>query len=179
MNNNSRPDEGSQRDLALELAEEFDVWFRNLGSQGIIPRAFTGVTSDGRQFVVVLSGLSLNHSQRRNFLIWLCRHEQFVAYAYGTLVGIAQKSSDTLAEGLDIYSSSSACDVSISLSVHRLKDATVEYTETFKKVVRERLGNLLFFQLQHSAEEISSDAEKTFRRAWCDLKPKAMFRQRW
>jgi hypothetical protein len=97
--------EEASSDLAAVLARELAVWFRNLGAQGVIPRAFTGVTKEGRQGIVILTGLPLNHVQRRDFLIWLCRNEQFVAYAYGTHVEIADSAS-TFTEGVDIYASS-------------------------------------------------------------------------
>jgi hypothetical protein len=80
-------------DLASLLIAEFAERFQNLGAKGVLPRAFTGVSKGGKQAVVILSGLPLDHDQRRGFLIWLCRTEEFVAYAYGTQVGIADESS--------------------------------------------------------------------------------------
>src|SRR5262249_32038387 len=80
--------------LAALLAHEFAVWLRNLGLQGILPRAFTGVTLGGVQGIIILTGLPFDHVQRRDFLIWLCRVEHFVAYAYGTHVGRADNDSN-------------------------------------------------------------------------------------
>jgi hypothetical protein len=71
-------------DLAAILVDEFAGWFRNLAANGVIPRVFSGVTKDGKQAIVILNDLPLDHVQRRDFLTWLCRTEQFVAYAYGT-----------------------------------------------------------------------------------------------
>ena len=78
----------SSGDLATLLVEELVTWFRAIGARGVILRVFTGVTKDGRQAYVILTGLPLDHMQRRDFLIWLCRTEQFTAYAYGTHVGV-------------------------------------------------------------------------------------------
>ena len=85
-------------DLASVLASEFVVWFQTLGAKGVLPRAFTGVTQGGKQAVVVLTGLPIDRIQRRDFLIWLCRNEEFTAYAYATQVGIvADNLSDSTA----------------------------------------------------------------------------------
>ena len=92
-------------DLAVVLASEFDIWFRNMSAKGALPRAFTGLTKDGKQAVVILTDLPFDDVQRRNFLIWLCRMEQFVAYAYGTRVGTVDESGK-INENIDIYASS-------------------------------------------------------------------------
>ena len=70
-----------QNDLALILFNEFSEWYRSLAAKGTLPRAFTGVTSGGKQAVIVLADLSLDHVQRREFLILLRRNQQFVAFA--------------------------------------------------------------------------------------------------
>jgi hypothetical protein len=86
----------AENDLASVLIVEFSAWFEALSAKGILPRAFTGVTRDGKQAVIILSDLPLDHVQRRAFLIWLCRNEGFVAYAYGTRVGIANDASSII-----------------------------------------------------------------------------------
>lgn len=105
-------------DLASLLTAEFAEWFQTLGAKGVLPRAFTGASKGGKQAVVILSGLPPDHVQRREFLNWLCRTEEFVAYAYGTQVGIADESS-AVTEGLDIYASSSKYDISKTLRIER------------------------------------------------------------
>jgi hypothetical protein len=54
----------ASNDLAVVLAQEFAVWFRNLGVQGILPRAFTGVTKDGKQGIIILTGLPFDRLQQ-------------------------------------------------------------------------------------------------------------------
>jgi hypothetical protein len=114
----------AENDLALVLIGEFSAWFEALSGKGILPRAFTGVTRDGKQAVIVLTDLPLDHVQRRAFLIWLCRTEAFVAYAYGTRVGIADDSS-SFTEALDIYASFYDYDVSRTLGIEGTQ--TVEF----------------------------------------------------
>ena len=134
-------------DLASGLIAEFVVWFQNLGAKGILPRAFTGVTKGGKQAVIVLTGLPLDHIQRKDFLIWLCRNEGFVAYAYGTHVGIS-KDSSTVTEGLDIYASSNRYDTSKTLRIERQEGGTIQFFDQHHAVLPAKHGNGVFFGLQ-------------------------------
>lgn len=164
-------------DLSLVLVGEFSKWFETLGAKSILPRAFTGVTGDGKQAVIILTGLPLDHIQRREFLIWLCRNEGFVAYAYGTLVGIADDSS-SFNEGLDIYASSDHYDTSLTLGIERHASGKIRFFEQHHAVLPAKEDNGLFFGLQRSSHNISSKNEVLFRELWRDLKSKAMWRQR-
>jgi hypothetical protein len=106
----------ASNDVATLLVDEFEAWFRSLGADGFLPRAFTGVTKGGKQAVVILTGLPFDHVQRRDFLIWLCRAEQFETYAYGTHVGIIDGPS-TASEGIRICASSEWYDVEKGLGI--------------------------------------------------------------
>lgn len=164
-------------DLASGLIAEFVLWFQNLGAKGILPRAFTGVTNDGTQAVIVLTGLPLDHIQRREFLIWLCRNEGFVAYAFGTYVGIA-KDTSAVNEGLDIYASSNRYDASKTLRIERQEDSTIQYFDQHHAILPAKHGNGLFFGLQRSDELIPSSNDRLFRELWAELKSNCMWRQR-
>ncbi len=166
-------------DLALALMAEFAQWFQALGAKGVLPRAFTGVTKSGDQAVIILTGLPLDDVQRRELLIWLCRNEEFVAYAYGTHVGIANDSSAGITEGLDIYASSDRYDTSMTLRVERRADGNMQLFEENRTVLPAKQGNGLFSGLQRSSERSSSENDKVFREIWGDLKSKAMWRQRY
>lgn len=106
------------RDIAVNLAGEVATWLQNLGAKGALPRAFTGITREGKQAIVILTGLPFDHVQRREFIIWLCRQEKFVAYAYATHVGVADDDF-RVTEALDVYASSDRYDVSITFSIKR------------------------------------------------------------
>jgi hypothetical protein len=162
-------------DLAVVLVDEFTEWFQNLGAKGLLPRAFTGVTKDGKQALLILNDLPLNHIQRREFLIWLCRNEQFVAYAYGTNVGIADNSS-TITEGLDIYASSDRYHASKTLGIERQADGTIHFFNRHQAVLPATDDDGLFFGLQRSTEIIQNN--DLFRTLWRRLSLKAMWRQR-
>jgi hypothetical protein len=167
-----------ESDLAAVLTAEFRAWFQNLGPKGAIPRIFTGVTADGKQAIVVLTGLPLDHIQRREFLIWLCRCEQFVAYAYGTHVGIATDNTSDITERISIYASSERYDVSQTLNVDRLADDSYKLSSRSYTVLESNPENDLFHGLQRSTNNISSDQQALFRKLWMGTKAKAMWRQR-
>jgi hypothetical protein len=170
-------DEASS-DLAAVLAAEFNVWFRNLGAQGVLlQRAFTGVTKEGKQGIIILSGLPLNHVQHRDFLIWLCRTEQFVAYAYGTHVGIADTPS-TISDAIAIYASSHRYDVSKTLGIERTTDAIYRFSDRDLAVAPAGSNFEIFLGLHRSPDNISDDDQELFFNLWTDVKPKAMWRQR-
>lgn len=169
--------EDSLGDLALVLVAEFVAWFQNLGASGVLPRAFTGVTESGKQAVVILTGLPLDHVQRIQFLVWLCRNEGFVAYADGTHVGIANEPS-TVTEGLDIYASSNRYDASRTLRIEREEGGTIRFLDQHNAARPAKQQSELFYGLQRSNEIIPSDNEALFRELWGELKLQSMWRQR-
>ena len=151
------------------LVQEFAAWFRNLALQGVVPRTFTGVTRDGKQAIVILTGLPLDHMQRRDFVIWLCRTEGFVAYAYGTHVGIAADSASALAEGIDIYASSDRYDASKTLGIDRLTGGTLKIVEHNLAVMPASPENGIFL-----GQPQSQSQEQVLKRAmWVWLGPVA------
>jgi hypothetical protein len=165
-------------DLASVLASEFVVWFEALGAKGVLPRAFTGVTQGGKQAVVVLTGLPIDRIQRRDFLIWLCRNEEFTAYAYATQVGVADDKLSGFTEALDIYASSDRYDVSQTLSIDRQANGAIQFLSQHHAVLQAKDGNGVFFGLQRSDKTIPSSSDGLFQDLWRDLKSKAMWRQR-
>lgn len=178
MADNSRfSSEHNATELARLLVDEFTDWHRKLGEKGVVPRAFTGVTATGRQAVVVMTGLPLDRIQRRQFLIWLCRKEEFVGYAYSTEVGIAGQDG-AITEALDIYGSSARLDVSKTLLIRRGSDGRTSFLDEHEATLPPNAENGPFFGLQRSAEVISSQNEELFANLWQEQKPKAMWRQR-
>jgi len=165
-------------DLAAVLAYEFAVWFQRNGAQGTLPTAFSGVTKDGKQAVFFLSGFPFDHVQHRDFLIFLFRAEQFVAYAYGTHVERIDKASN-VTEGVEISASSACYDVSQSLRVESLADGTFKISEDHYAVMPVTPENGIYCGLlQRPTDQISTDDQEWFRRPWKEAAPHSMWRQR-
>jgi hypothetical protein len=123
-----------------------------------------------------LTGLPLDRIQRREFLIWLCRAEQFVAYAYGTHVGIITSDS-TASEGIQISASSDRYDVSKTLGIDRTIEGKYVLFDQYSATLPARPENGIFLGLQRLTKDILGD-EELFRRLWRDEKPKVLWRQR-
>ncbi len=124
-----------------------------------------------------MTGLPFDHVQHRNFLIWLCRTEQFVAHAYGTQVGIAGESNKTT-EAIEIFASSDLYNVDKTLGIEKLSDGTYRLFDRSQIVTQAKYKDEIFLGLQGSTNNIPSDHQELFRRLWDDLKPKSMWRQR-
>lgn len=166
--------EADANDLAWLLANEFETWHRNLAEKGIIPRAFTGVTANGNQAVLILTGLFSDPIQRRNFLIWLCRTEGFVACAYSTQVVMEDDS-----QALDIYASSDRLDVSKTLRIERRGDGKIGLVEEHSATLSPNDDNGPFFGLQRKKVAISSQDQEAFSSLWREMRPKAMWQSRY
>ena len=171
--------DSTSTDLAAVLAAEFEGWLRNLSSKGVILRTFTGVTANGSQVTLILSGLPLTRVQRRDFLIWLCRTQRFVAYAYASHVGIFNEDgAGGSSEGINIYASSDLYDVSKALGVTRLPDGTHELTIRYDGIAPAGSSDCVFLGLQRRSDSIAPDDEALFRDLWTRIKPKSLWRQR-
>ncbi len=168
----------ASNDVATLLVDEFEAWFRSLGADGFLPRAFTGVTKGGKQAVVILTGLPFDHVQRRDFLIWLCRAEQFETYAYGTHVGIIDDASLTASEGIRICASSEWYDVEKGLGIDRAIDGKLVFFDRHYVVRSARSKDGVFFGLQRSTRDIPSDSQELFRELWRDMRSTVLWLQR-
>ena len=164
-------------DMAVILAGEVAIWLQNLGAKGALPRVFTGITREGKQAIVILTGLPFDHVQRREFIVWLCRHEKFVAYAYATHVGVADDDF-TVTEALDIYASSDRHDVSITFSIKREANGIIQFCNRRDIILPAKLNNGVFFGLQRSSQTGSDNDHELFRTSWDRLTDTIVWQQR-
>jgi hypothetical protein len=160
------------------LVEELAAWFPAIGARGVILHVFTGVTKDGRQAYVILTGLPLDHIQRRDFLIWLCRTEQFTTYAYGTHVGVADDDGSSVGEGIAIHASSEWYDVSKTLGIDRTADGNYVLFDDHYAVLPAQAENGIFLGLQRSTANLPEDSEGLFRKLWDRGSSDVLWRQR-
>ena len=109
----TRENEPTDVDLADRLISEFRQWYANLATDGQMPRAFTGVTRAGEQFVTIIDGLGLDHAGCRAYLLWLCETEAVIAYAFATpfMKRAGARNDDARPQlVLDIFASSAGKD---------------------------------------------------------------------
>jgi CHAT domain-containing protein/tetratricopeptide (TPR) repeat protein len=160
-------------DVADQLLAQVQGWFVNLGSQGKVPRLFTGVTRDARQFIVEFDGLPFDHVKRREFMIWLGQQFNLLAYAYATRV-MAQKGTggtDPI-EALDIFASSLEKDVSASFSIVRNADGSITYArKTYSSKPASDQSDEVFLGLHRPPNSSRNGSSAEFDKVWATLEP--------
>ena len=128
----TRENEPTDVDLADRLISEFRQWYANLATDGQMPRAFTGVTRAGEQFVTIIDGLGLDHAGCRAYLLWLCETEAVIAYAFATpfMKRAGARNDDARPQlVLDIFASSAGKDAQLTLEATRLESGALRYRE--------------------------------------------------
>jgi len=165
-------------DLAEQLVAQVQQWFETLGAQGKMPRVFTGITRDARQLIIELDGLPFDQGKQRDFLIWLSRKHDLVAYAYAARVGKPKTSGgDEVAETLEIHASSFDKDVSASLSVTRQPDGSIRYARDAYVSERAKDPNdPTFLGLHRSADTVDGASSQEFEKLWATLESKVFWR---
>lgn len=70
-------------DFSGVLIQEFSNWFGVfLDKESVMPKMFTGVNRDGRQFIIDFSRLELDPSKHLDFMRYVLHHENSIAYVY-------------------------------------------------------------------------------------------------
>lgn len=70
-------------DFSGVLIQEFANWFGVFLDKGsVMPKMFTGINRDGRQFIIDFSKLELDGSKHLDFMRYVLHHESSIAYAY-------------------------------------------------------------------------------------------------
>ena len=147
---------------------------------------------DGRQAYVILTGLPLDHMQRRDFLIWLCRTEQFTAYAYGTHAALLMMTVRPSAKvspfmhhltivtdcGVVIAFSISNGTMSKTLGIDRTADGKYAFFDDHYAVLPAQAENGIFLGLQRSTANLPEDSEGLFRKLWDRGSSDVLWRQR-
>ena len=83
MNNLESSNQNQPNGLGRELIEELMDWFLSLLKNGIIlPKIFTGVNCDGRQYLVDMSRLQIDTSKHHQFMRHVIFREKSVAFAF-------------------------------------------------------------------------------------------------
>ena len=166
------PDAATSADIAEQLIVQAHGWFENLAVQGKVPRVFTGITRDARQFIVELDSLDFDQDKRRDFMIWLSRKFGVIAYAYATRVFRQAKSGAEPKEALDIYASSLGKDAATSFSILRNADGSITYQREahFSEDAKDQRDEI-FLGLHRSGGSASTSRNEEFEKVWTTLEP--------
>ena len=69
------------------LVVEISAYYRNLAlAHGVVPKVFTLVNGEGDQFLFFIDDLRMGQDEENEFLAYIVKEHDAVAYARGTLV---------------------------------------------------------------------------------------------
>jgi TPR repeat protein len=158
--------------VAQTLSDEFQEWYANLGQQGVILRAFSAVRRDGKQFIVIFSGEDIDHIERLDLMIWLCRSQDTAGYIYAT-----QVMTEHGEEQVDFSASDDEENVATTLQVIRNSDETISYTQTFHKVMVPTSDDTVFMGLNRKTSEFDEDTEQRLGEIWEEISPRVRWQE--
>lgn len=112
--------------LLRELYEEYSEWYFSLAEEnGVLPRSISGVAADGRQFIYLTDGLTLQPMARNKYLRYVLDEHQSVAYAYGGLALRGDSDMGEIEEVLDVVAANAEYYVMGHWKVIRGEDGNV------------------------------------------------------
>lgn len=90
-------------ELLRELFEEYSEWYFSVAEEdGVLPHSISGIAADGRQFIYLIDGLTLQPMARNKYLRFVLDEHQSVVYAYGTLALRGDSDLGEIEEVLDV-----------------------------------------------------------------------------
>jgi hypothetical protein len=90
-------------ELLRELFEEYKEWYFSVAEEDrVLPRSISGIDADGKQFIYLLDGLTLQTMARNKFLRYVLDEHRAVVYAYGGLALRGDSDLGEIEEVLDV-----------------------------------------------------------------------------
>ena len=108
--------------IADFLAVEFENFYKNtIFPKNILPRLFSAVRHDRRQFLIDFDQLQLESQSRRQFIIYLCNFENIIGYVYATpTLMVDENGTEELA--LEIIASDLVKNLIITQTIEKSED---------------------------------------------------------
>lgn len=164
------------------LAIEFEEWYRNLlQSSQVVPRAVSGITASGRQFVAIINDIpwtQKEHIQRRNFIHWLLWKECVVAYVVGSMMGREDSGRD-----IDIISDDGINIIERILPIISRDDGAISFDEV--KVFKDKHGTREWHPYSElmkpdavDTKWVSEGDQQFFENVWTVMREKCFWRDR-
>lgn len=112
--------------LSYQLLDEFIRWFYNLANSNVrLPKMFSGVNSQGHQFIVNLSALPLGIGEHFNFMRFVLNQEACLAFAYKALIGSMNRDGSGDVRHLHVFHSGEA-ERYFSVEIQEIPAETIE-----------------------------------------------------
>jgi hypothetical protein len=153
-------------DAAELLAAEAEAWLNSQSAEGVIPRAFFGITEHDQKFLLPLNTGLLYQENRLQFLRWVC--QRVTSYAYVTHVR-RHKDFESTEEGVDIYASSMARDVAVALTIEQHSNGALIYRRDQYSSQAASNDPGVFAGLQRTRAEFDPREIEEFNEIWQEL----------
>jgi hypothetical protein len=154
------------------LAVEISAYYRNLAlAHGVVPKVFTLVNSEGDQFLFFIDDLKMEKQEEDQFLTYIVKEHDALAYARGTLVIVEKKQQyiefavvDRDDEDVIVFSAELTKDI---------EDKPIGLAEFEKTAVKR--SSIVFGRLFEPIK-LSEAKIEDFESLWDEMKPKILHR---
>ena len=154
------------------LAVEISAYYRNLAlGHGVVPKVFTLVNGEGDQFLFFIDDLGMEKEEEDQFLAYIVKEHDAVAYARGTLV-IVGKSGQYVEFAVVDRDDEDAIVCSAELT-RDMEDKPISLTEFDKTIVKK--SSIVFGGLFKPMSLAAAKIED-FESLWDEMKPKILQR---
>jgi hypothetical protein len=164
-------------DLSGELMQEFVQWFNSLlEKETVLPKMFTGVNRDGRQYVVDMSLVDVDIKKHYLFMRYVLFHEKSIAYAYKMRVVAELCREPLIHQEQHIFYSGSANSYHSTQLTSQAGDGWHEGS----KLLNETHDTKPYSFLQELLPEFfeQTDDDDLYANIWNSIKGKVMWRTR-
>jgi hypothetical protein len=159
----------------LELLNEFAYWYRKLAEKGVLPRALSGINAQGKQFLIRLDGLTLDHQERHKLIHTILKAEQSVCYAYGGVVSAEGGDDAQSTTQLRLIAATGAYFVMGAWEVGHKPPLRFEQSDLWEGDNPEEIASAWFLT---NAVEVSEEEAARYRKIWGQMRDQALILQR-
>ena len=164
-------------DLSGDLMKEFVHWFNSLLEKGtVLPKMFTGVNRDGKQYIVDMSLVEIDIKKHYLFMRYVLFHEKSIAYAYKMRMVAELSTAPLIHQEQHIFYSGSANSFHSTQITSRSGEGWHDGSKVLSKTHTTEPEIFLQELLPNYFENTNDD--DLFSNIWNSIKDKIIWRER-
>lgn len=164
-------------DLSGDLMKEFVHWFNSLLEKDtVLPKMFTGVNRDGKQYVVDMSLVEVDIKKHYLFMRYVLFHEKSIAYAYKMRVVAELCTEPLIHQEQHIFYSGGSNSYHSTQLTSQAGDGWHEGSKLLNETHTTKPETFLQELLPEYFEQTSDD--EMYANIWNSIKDKVMWRTR-
>ncbi len=165
------------KDHSAALIGEFCQWFSNLAVQGtLLPKAFSGINPDGKQFIVILTDLGLDTMEHLDFMKYVLHAEKSIAFVFKMrMIAQLSKEPEILQEQHQFISGQEGSYHNIGLTSkdgESWESGTIICNESHSKVPE------MFFQELLQEPYSPSQSDEKYSALWSSVRDRVRWQDR-